>query len=198
MLMYFAALARRASNLATGFLARDLKKSPSKSPCEKALAFTSCVAAGTSSATALNRCSTIILGNGRSAAVQREFVCYDSVSEGTPCHSSSGAPSIWYFTSCRPFADAQGERAIAVAPPEVQVGGYRAFCRLAAQGLGPLPHPLPPALLPQVVELTSRGLLQTHALVGQPPQSAGWLQVMRATVPPWRCHETCFDDEGRP
>ncbi|KAL0303653.1 UNVERIFIED_CONTAM: hypothetical protein Sradi_6233400 [Sesamum radiatum] len=22
---------------------------------------------------------------------------------GTPCRSSSGAPSIWYFTSCRPF-----------------------------------------------------------------------------------------------
>ncbi|KAL0433685.1 UNVERIFIED_CONTAM: hypothetical protein Slati_2702800 [Sesamum latifolium] len=56
MLMYFAALARRASNLATGFLARDLKKSPSKSPCEKALAFTSCVAAGTSNAAALNLC----------------------------------------------------------------------------------------------------------------------------------------------
>ncbi|KAL0413144.1 UNVERIFIED_CONTAM: hypothetical protein Sradi_1516100 [Sesamum radiatum] len=23
--------------------------------------------------------------------------------KGTPCRSSSGAPSIWYFTSCRPF-----------------------------------------------------------------------------------------------
>ncbi|KAL0386317.1 UNVERIFIED_CONTAM: hypothetical protein Sradi_3026000 [Sesamum radiatum] len=26
----------------------------------------------------------------------------DSV-KGTPCRSSSSAPSIWYFTSCRPF-----------------------------------------------------------------------------------------------
>ncbi|KAL0402732.1 UNVERIFIED_CONTAM: hypothetical protein Slati_4303100 [Sesamum latifolium] len=43
--MYFAARAKRASNLETGFLARDLKKLPSKSPWEKALAFTSCVAA---------------------------------------------------------------------------------------------------------------------------------------------------------
>ncbi|KAL0406211.1 UNVERIFIED_CONTAM: hypothetical protein Slati_3935000 [Sesamum latifolium] len=34
MLMYFAARARRASNLETGFLAKDLKKSQSKSPCE--------------------------------------------------------------------------------------------------------------------------------------------------------------------
>ncbi|KAL0313406.1 UNVERIFIED_CONTAM: hypothetical protein Sradi_5739900 [Sesamum radiatum] len=23
--------------------------------------------------------------------------------KGTPCRSSSSAPSIWYFTSCRPF-----------------------------------------------------------------------------------------------
>ncbi|KAL0433288.1 UNVERIFIED_CONTAM: hypothetical protein Slati_2663100 [Sesamum latifolium] len=52
--MYFAVRAKRASNLETGFLARDLKKSPSKSPWEKALAFTSWVAAGTSNAAALN------------------------------------------------------------------------------------------------------------------------------------------------
>ncbi|KAL0433815.1 UNVERIFIED_CONTAM: hypothetical protein Slati_2715800 [Sesamum latifolium] len=54
--MYFAARAKRASNLETGFLARDLKKSTSKSPWEKALAFTSCVAVGTSSAAVLNLC----------------------------------------------------------------------------------------------------------------------------------------------
>ncbi|KAL0440510.1 UNVERIFIED_CONTAM: hypothetical protein Slati_2534000 [Sesamum latifolium] len=54
--MYFAARAKRASNLETGFLGKDLKKSPSKSPWEKALAFTSCVAAGTSSAAILNLC----------------------------------------------------------------------------------------------------------------------------------------------
>ncbi|KAL0402096.1 UNVERIFIED_CONTAM: hypothetical protein Slati_4239500 [Sesamum latifolium] len=47
---------QEASNLETGFLTRDLKKSPSKSPCEKVLAFTSCMAEGTSSAAALNLC----------------------------------------------------------------------------------------------------------------------------------------------
>ncbi|KAL0463073.1 UNVERIFIED_CONTAM: hypothetical protein Slati_0194900 [Sesamum latifolium] len=47
-------LVRRVSNLETDFLARDLKKSPSKSPCEKALAFTSWVAEGTSNVTVLN------------------------------------------------------------------------------------------------------------------------------------------------
>ncbi|KAL0345713.1 UNVERIFIED_CONTAM: hypothetical protein Sradi_4402600 [Sesamum radiatum] len=45
-----------ASNLETCFLARDLKKSPSKSPGEKALAFTSCVADDTSNAAPLNLC----------------------------------------------------------------------------------------------------------------------------------------------
>ncbi|KAL2236671.1 UNVERIFIED_CONTAM: hypothetical protein Sindi_0858800, partial [Sesamum indicum] len=43
-LMYLAARAKRASNFKTGFLARDLKKSPYKRPREKALVFTSCVA----------------------------------------------------------------------------------------------------------------------------------------------------------
>ncbi|KAL0355870.1 UNVERIFIED_CONTAM: hypothetical protein Sradi_4033900 [Sesamum radiatum] len=56
--MYFAALARRASNLEISFLARDLKKSPSKSPWEKALAFTSCVAADLS-ADALSERATV-------------------------------------------------------------------------------------------------------------------------------------------
>ncbi|KAL0356461.1 UNVERIFIED_CONTAM: hypothetical protein Sradi_4093000 [Sesamum radiatum] len=56
ILMYFTARARTASNLETRFLARDLKKSPSRSPCEKALAFTSCVAEGTSNAAPLNFC----------------------------------------------------------------------------------------------------------------------------------------------
>ncbi|KAL0407858.1 UNVERIFIED_CONTAM: hypothetical protein Sradi_1720200 [Sesamum radiatum] len=54
MLMYFAAQAMSASNLEAGLLAKDLKKSPSESPCEKALAFTSCVTEGTSTTAALN------------------------------------------------------------------------------------------------------------------------------------------------
>ncbi|KAL0427656.1 UNVERIFIED_CONTAM: hypothetical protein Slati_2940400 [Sesamum latifolium] len=54
MLMYFAALARRASNVEAGFLAKDIKKSPSKSPWEKALALTSYIAEGTSRAAMLN------------------------------------------------------------------------------------------------------------------------------------------------
>ncbi|KAL0303106.1 UNVERIFIED_CONTAM: hypothetical protein Sradi_6178700 [Sesamum radiatum] len=63
MLMYFAARARSALNLETGFLARNLKKSPSKSPCEKALAFTSCVAEGTSNVAALNLCKYSFKGS---------------------------------------------------------------------------------------------------------------------------------------
>ncbi|KAL0453030.1 UNVERIFIED_CONTAM: hypothetical protein Slati_1281100 [Sesamum latifolium] len=50
MLMYLAARARRMSNLVAGFLANDLKKSPSVNPCAKALALTSWVAEGTSKA----------------------------------------------------------------------------------------------------------------------------------------------------
>ncbi|KAL0405724.1 UNVERIFIED_CONTAM: hypothetical protein Slati_3886300 [Sesamum latifolium] len=46
-----------------GFLARDLKKSPSESPCEKELAFTSWVAEGTSSAAALNLCKYSFKGS---------------------------------------------------------------------------------------------------------------------------------------
>ncbi|KAL0458795.1 UNVERIFIED_CONTAM: hypothetical protein Slati_0506700 [Sesamum latifolium] len=60
MLMYLVARANRASNLETGFLARDLKKSPSRSPCEKVLAFTSCIAEGTSrAATSVNILSKV-------------------------------------------------------------------------------------------------------------------------------------------
>ncbi|KAL0394638.1 UNVERIFIED_CONTAM: hypothetical protein Slati_4430000 [Sesamum latifolium] len=70
MLMYFATRARSASNLKAGFLARDLKKSPSESPCEKALAFTSCVAEGTSSAAALNLCSPSEDARGGRAIVE--------------------------------------------------------------------------------------------------------------------------------
>ncbi|KAL0349437.1 UNVERIFIED_CONTAM: hypothetical protein Sangu_1171500 [Sesamum angustifolium] len=55
MLIYLVTQARRASNLVVGFLARDLKKSPSNNPCEKALALTSWVAVGTSKATMLKR-----------------------------------------------------------------------------------------------------------------------------------------------
>ncbi|KAL0313618.1 UNVERIFIED_CONTAM: hypothetical protein Sradi_5761100 [Sesamum radiatum] len=36
MLIYLAARAKRASNLVAGFLARDLKKSPSSNSCAKA------------------------------------------------------------------------------------------------------------------------------------------------------------------
>ncbi|KAL0434765.1 UNVERIFIED_CONTAM: hypothetical protein Sradi_0184400 [Sesamum radiatum] len=54
MLMYLAAQTRRTSNLVVGFLASDLKKSPSISPCEKALVLTSWVAEGTSKAAVLN------------------------------------------------------------------------------------------------------------------------------------------------
>ncbi|KAL0301913.1 UNVERIFIED_CONTAM: hypothetical protein Sradi_6468100 [Sesamum radiatum] len=53
MLMYLAARARRASNLVAGFLARDLKKSPSSNPCAKALALTFWVVVGTSKAVVL-------------------------------------------------------------------------------------------------------------------------------------------------
>ncbi|KAL2251550.1 UNVERIFIED_CONTAM: hypothetical protein Sindi_2277300 [Sesamum indicum] len=55
MLIYLAPRAKRASNFETEFLARDLKSS-SKIPCEKALAFTSCVAEVTSKAAVMNLC----------------------------------------------------------------------------------------------------------------------------------------------
>ncbi|KAL0457683.1 UNVERIFIED_CONTAM: hypothetical protein Slati_0395500 [Sesamum latifolium] len=54
MLIYSAARTKRASNLVAGFLARDLKKSPSNKPCAKALALTSWVVEGTSKAALLN------------------------------------------------------------------------------------------------------------------------------------------------
>ncbi|KAK4411616.1 cytochrome [Sesamum angolense] len=60
-LIYLAAWARRASNLVVGFLARDLKKSPSSNHCEKALSLTSWVAIGTSKATVLKRWSELVL-----------------------------------------------------------------------------------------------------------------------------------------
>ncbi|KAL0449657.1 UNVERIFIED_CONTAM: hypothetical protein Slati_1522100 [Sesamum latifolium] len=79
--MYFAARARSASNLEAGFLARDLKKSPSERPCEEALAFTSCVAEGTSSAAALNLCRYSFKGSSslcqtakRLSSVLRNFL----------------------------------------------------------------------------------------------------------------------------
>ncbi|KAL0463087.1 UNVERIFIED_CONTAM: hypothetical protein Slati_0196300 [Sesamum latifolium] len=56
MLMYLVARARRTSNLVAGFLANDLKKSPSINPCAKALALTSWVAEGISKAAVLNLC----------------------------------------------------------------------------------------------------------------------------------------------
>ncbi|KAL0303212.1 UNVERIFIED_CONTAM: Transposon Ty3-I Gag-Pol polyprotein [Sesamum radiatum] len=54
ILRYLAARAKRTSNLVVGFLANDLKKSPSVNPCAKALALTSSVAEGTSKAAVLN------------------------------------------------------------------------------------------------------------------------------------------------
>ncbi|KAL0319706.1 UNVERIFIED_CONTAM: hypothetical protein Sradi_5232100 [Sesamum radiatum] len=54
ILMYLATCAKRASNFVAGFLAKDLKKSPSNSPCGKTLALTSWVAEGTSKAAVLN------------------------------------------------------------------------------------------------------------------------------------------------
>ncbi|KAL0307898.1 UNVERIFIED_CONTAM: hypothetical protein Sangu_3005500 [Sesamum angustifolium] len=62
MLMYLAARSKRASNLEAGFMAKDLKKSPSKSPWENALAFTSWVAKGTSNAATLN---VLLLSNNK-------------------------------------------------------------------------------------------------------------------------------------
>ncbi|KAL0301575.1 UNVERIFIED_CONTAM: hypothetical protein Sradi_6434300 [Sesamum radiatum] len=55
MLIYLVARARRASNLAADFLARDLKKSSSSNPCAKVLALTSWVAVGTSKVAVLKR-----------------------------------------------------------------------------------------------------------------------------------------------
>ncbi|KAL0458621.1 UNVERIFIED_CONTAM: hypothetical protein Slati_0489300 [Sesamum latifolium] len=56
ILMYLAALTRRTSNLVAGFLANDLRKSPSINLCAKALALTSWVAEGTSKVAVLNLC----------------------------------------------------------------------------------------------------------------------------------------------
>ncbi|KAL0308929.1 UNVERIFIED_CONTAM: hypothetical protein Sradi_5835200 [Sesamum radiatum] len=63
MLIYLAARAMRASNLVAGFLAKDLKKSPSNNPCTKALALTSWVAVGTSRAPALKHWSYSFRGS---------------------------------------------------------------------------------------------------------------------------------------
>ncbi|KAL0458417.1 UNVERIFIED_CONTAM: hypothetical protein Slati_0468900 [Sesamum latifolium] len=54
ILIYLAARGKRTSNLVAGFLAKDLKKSPSSNPCAKALALTSWVADGTSKVAVLN------------------------------------------------------------------------------------------------------------------------------------------------
>ncbi|KAL0412163.1 UNVERIFIED_CONTAM: hypothetical protein Slati_3806000 [Sesamum latifolium] len=117
--------------------------------------------------------------------------------KGTPCRSSSGAPSIWYLTSCRPFCRCSRRASHCGGTSGGSGRGISRLLPVVAQGLGLPPHPLPLELLPQVVELTVGGLLQTHALIGQPSRSVGWLQVMWAIVPPWRCQKTCFDDEGQ-
>ncbi|KAL0444397.1 UNVERIFIED_CONTAM: hypothetical protein Slati_2162400 [Sesamum latifolium] len=60
--------------------------------------------------------------------------------KGTPCRSSSGAPSIWYFTSYI-FGDARGGIATVEGLPEALTGGSPVFCLLVAreQGLPLLP-----------------------------------------------------------
>ncbi|KAL0439950.1 UNVERIFIED_CONTAM: hypothetical protein Slati_2478000 [Sesamum latifolium] len=63
------------------------------------------------------------------------------------------------------------------ALPGAQVKGHYAFYLLAAQGLGSLLHPRRRGRLPQVAGPLVEGLLQAHALVGQPPLRIGWLSV---------------------
>ncbi|KAL0361078.1 UNVERIFIED_CONTAM: hypothetical protein Sradi_3792300 [Sesamum radiatum] len=94
-------------------------------------------------------------------------------------------------------ANAQDERAIVEAPPEVQARGFHAFCLLAAQGPGPPLRPLLLEHLPQVVGLIMEGLVWACALAGQPQLSAGWLLVRPVTAPPWNYLKTCFDMGGR-
>ncbi|KAL0453766.1 UNVERIFIED_CONTAM: hypothetical protein Slati_1354700 [Sesamum latifolium] len=119
MLMYLDARARRTSNLVAGFLASNLKKSPSISPCAKALALTSWVAEGTSKAAVLNlssraafsnrdrcSCGSVVPSYSAIAAV-RQFTgnssAMTSSMKGMPGCSSAGAPITWCWTSCSPF-----------------------------------------------------------------------------------------------
>ncbi|KAL0393339.1 UNVERIFIED_CONTAM: hypothetical protein Sradi_2556700 [Sesamum radiatum] len=86
MLIYLAAWARRASNLVAGFLARDLKKSPSSNSCAKELALTSWVVDGTSKAVVLKRWrysfqGSIYFGRWRRGSI-RSF--------GTSCYWRTG------------------------------------------------------------------------------------------------------------
>ncbi|KAL0449057.1 UNVERIFIED_CONTAM: hypothetical protein Slati_1462100 [Sesamum latifolium] len=84
------------------------------------------------------------------------------------------------------------------ALPGAQVKEHCAFYLLVAQGLGSLLHPRRLGGLPQVAGPLVEGLLQAHALVGQPPLRVGWLSVTLVTAPPWRCPKKCFDGAGQP
>ncbi|KAL0386625.1 UNVERIFIED_CONTAM: hypothetical protein Slati_4590400 [Sesamum latifolium] len=117
--------------------------------------------------------------------------------KGTPCRSSSGAPSIWYFTSSRPFCRCSRRASHCGGTSGGSGRGISRLLPAGRTGTGASSSPSSSRTSASGGGANRGGMLQTHALVGQPPRSVGWLQVMRATVPPWRCQKTCFDDEGQ-
>ncbi|KAL0402079.1 UNVERIFIED_CONTAM: hypothetical protein Slati_4237800 [Sesamum latifolium] len=116
--------------------------------------------------------------------------------KGTPCRSSSGAPSIWYFMSCRPFCRCSRRASHCGGTSRGSGRGISRLLPAGSTGTGASASPSSSRTSASGGG-ANRGGCYTHALVGQPSRSVGWLQVMRATVPPWRCQKTCFDDEGQ-
>ncbi|KAL0414909.1 UNVERIFIED_CONTAM: hypothetical protein Sradi_1692600 [Sesamum radiatum] len=114
--------------------------------------------------------------------------------KGTPCRSSSGAPSIWYCTSCRPFCRCSRRASHCGG---TYGGSGRGISRLLPAGSTETGASSSPSSSRTSASCGAANSGGAHALVGQPLRSVGWLQVMRATVPLRRCQKTCFDDEGQ-
>ncbi|KAL0420799.1 UNVERIFIED_CONTAM: hypothetical protein Slati_3102800 [Sesamum latifolium] len=117
--------------------------------------------------------------------------------KGTPCRSSSGAPSIWYFTSCRPFCRCSRRASHCGGTSGGSGWGISRLLPAGSIGTGASSSPSSSRTSASGGGANRGGLLQTHALVGQPPLFVGWLLVGLATTPPWKYQKTCFDEEGQ-
>ncbi|KAL0367086.1 UNVERIFIED_CONTAM: hypothetical protein Sradi_3598700 [Sesamum radiatum] len=89
--------------------------------------------------------------------------------KGTPCRSSSGAPSIWYFTSYRPFCRCSRQASHCGG---TSWGSGKMTLRLlpaGSTGTGISPSSSSSRAFASGGGATRGGLLQAHAFVEQPP-----------------------------